>query len=94
MPVPIIITEPAVGEGLGLALVFFHPPEGYSAEQNENLEKEVSVDLPELDPGVEADPGSVAQTKFVLPDVSAVAAGATNNDSWFVGGGHFAEIGS
>jgi len=27
MPVPIVITEPAVGEGLGLAAVFFHPPE-------------------------------------------------------------------
>jgi len=25
MPVPIIITEPAVGEGLGLAALFFHP---------------------------------------------------------------------
>ena len=29
MPVPIIITEPAVGEGLGLAALFFHPPKDY-----------------------------------------------------------------
>jgi len=90
MPVPIIITEPAVGEGLGLALVFFHPPEGYSADQYENLEKEVYEELPDLGSGVDTDSGSGVEKKFVLPDISAVVAGRTNNDSWFVGGGHFA----
>ena len=27
LPVPIIITEPAVGFGLGAAVVYFHPPQ-------------------------------------------------------------------
>ena len=61
LPVPIIITEPAVENGLGLAGVFFHKrPESETR----------------------------AGDKFAKPSVSAVAAGYTGNDSWFVGGGH------
>ena len=63
MPVPIIITEPAVEGGLGLAGVFFHQP------------KE-----DQMKPG---DDG-----KFILPNISVVAAAYTGNDSWMVGGGH------
>lgn len=66
MPVPIVITEPAVGEGLGLAALFFHPPDDYDPDADQSLE----------------------QSEFVLPDVSAVAAGYTRNGTWFVGGGH------
>ena len=76
LPVPIIITEPAVGAGLGLAAVFFHPPEDYDPETEE----------PRI-----AD-GEVSRSKddFILPDVSVAAAAYTENDSWFVGGGHMA----
>ena len=70
MPIPIIITEPAVGAGLGIAAAFFHPPKGYDAE------------------AFEAQEGT--DREFVLPDVSVVAAGYTENDTWFVGGGHMA----
>jgi len=69
MPVPIIITEPAVDAGLGMAALFFHPPEDYSAEEK-------------------VSDGSAEMDEFVLPDITAVAAGITGNDSWFVGGGH------
>lgn len=58
IPVPIIITEPAVGYGVGLAGVYFH-------------------DKPE--------PGA---RKGTPPSVSALAGAATENGTWFVGGGH------
>ena len=61
LPVPIIISDPAVGYGLGLAGAFFHKGDG-----------EVDEDGVPLTP----------------PSVSAVAAAYTDNDSWFVGGGH------
>jgi len=100
MPVPIIITEPAVGEGLGIAAAFFHPPKGYSKEEYEALRakraaqaagdaseepaQDAAVDSPQATAGDE-DRGS-----FVLPDITIVAAAATNNGSWLVGGGHIA----
>ena len=86
MPVPIIITEPAVGEGLGLAALFFHPPEGYTEEQSANAGIKVDEELPDIGPGTGSDP----EADFVLPDVTAVAAAGTNNGTWLVGGGHFA----
>jgi len=81
MPVPIIITEPAVGEGLGAALAFFHPPKDYSKEEyQEELEQ---VDR-------EGNPKGSENDEFVLPNITVVAAAATNNGSWLVGGGHIA----
>jgi hypothetical protein len=64
LPVPIIITEPAVEDGIGLAGLFFHQPK---ADQ--------------MKPGKDG--------KFILPNMSAVGAAYTGNESWFVGGGHF-----
>jgi hypothetical protein len=80
MPVPIVITEPAIGEGLGLVAAFFHPPKGYSKEQYEQAREKAR----------NAPSGEKTNKKFVLPNVTAVAAAGTNNDSWFAGGGHFA----
>ena len=37
MPVPIIITEPAVGAGVGLGAVFFHPPEDYATSESDEF---------------------------------------------------------
>jgi hypothetical protein len=88
MPVPIIITEPAVGEGLGLAALFFHPPEGYSKEQYAKSGLKLDEELPEI--GSESESGAGREKGFVLPDVTAVAAAGTNNGTWLVGGGHFA----
>jgi len=90
MPVPIIITEPAVGEGLGLAALFFHPPEGYTEEEFAKSGLKVDEELPEIGAGIDADSEAGPGTDFVLPDISAVAAAGTNNGTWLVGGGHFA----
>jgi len=56
LPVPVIITEPAIGYGGGLAVVYFHDKLG-------------------------------AQ-KGIPPSVSALVGAATENGTWFVGGGH------
>jgi hypothetical protein len=56
LPVPVIITEPAIGYGGGLAGVYFHDKLG-------------------------------AQ-KGTPPSVSAIVGAATENGTWFVGGGH------
>jgi hypothetical protein len=37
MPVPILITEPAVGAGVGMAAVFFHAPEDYSPSDSDEF---------------------------------------------------------
>ena len=56
LPVPVIITEPAVGYGGGLAGVYFHDKLG--------------------------------ARKGSPPSVSALVGAATENGTWFVGGGH------
>ena len=71
LPMPIIITDPAVDGGLGLVGLFFH-------ETDEQKEKRLEALRTAENGG-----------QFLLtPSVSAVAAGATGNDSWFAGGGH------
>ena len=58
LPVPIMITEPAVGYGAGLGLVYFHD--------------------------------KLADLKGKPPTVSVLAGLATENGTWFLGGGHVA----
>jgi len=65
LPVPIIITEPAVGYGGGLALTFFHG--NFTGDK------------------IKTQSG---QIRRVAPSVSAIAAGKTENGTWFAGGGH------
>lgn len=67
LPVPILITEPALEGGLGMALAFFHKAEG--------------------DPVV---PESDDDRVHLPPSVSFGAGAYTVNDSWLLGGGHFA----
>lgn len=70
LPIPLIITEPAVGFGLGAGLVFFHESKDTKEEkQEEKPDEDEMLSLP--------------------PSISAVVGGYTENDSWFVGGGHF-----
>jgi hypothetical protein len=64
LPVPIIITEPAVENGLGLAGIFFH----------QTKEDQMIAD---------------SSGNLILPNISAIAAVYTGNESWVVGGGHF-----
>jgi len=63
LPVPIIISDPAVGYGLGVAGAYFH-----RRKDGDDLDED----------GVPLN----------TPSVSALAAAYTENDSWFVGGGH------
>ncbi|WP_231625926.1 BamA/TamA family outer membrane protein [Kluyvera genomosp. 1] len=58
LPVPVVITEPAVGYGGGLFGLFLHGK------------------------------GSRENGRYIPPAISAFGGGATQNGSWFVGGGH------
>ncbi len=72
LPVPIIITDPAVEGGLGITGVFFHETE---AEKEKRMQAMRSADQ---------DAGRF----LLPPSVSAGAILGTGNGSWFAGGGH------
>lgn len=72
LPIPIIITEPAVGFGAGVALVFLHDPLSGRVPEGETF-KPQSVD----------DRG-----KLIPPSISAVFGAYTENDTWLAGGAH------
>ena len=76
LPVPIIITDPAVDGGLGVVGVFFQE----SDEQAEQRRKAMK------------DPNSNAGRYLLPPNVSMIAAAGTGNGSWMAGGGHLAFI--
>jgi hypothetical protein len=71
-PVPIIITEPAVGFGLGAALVFLHDPLAGRVPDGETFDPQ-SKD---------------AEGKLIPPSISAVFGMYTENDTWMAGGAH------
>jgi len=64
LPVPVVITEPAVGYGGGLFGLFLHDTEDSRASKNRT------------------------DGRAIPPAVSAFGGGATQNGTWFVGGGH------
>lgn len=72
LPVPIFITEPAVGPGLGVALLYFH--DRFAAE---------GEGASPFDPAPPSESG-----RRHNPSISGVVGAATNNDSWLVGGFH------
>jgi len=72
LPVPIIITDPAVEGGLGMMGLFFHETE---AEKEKRLAAMKKAD-------------SGAARHLLPPSVSVGAVAATGNKSWFAGGGH------
>ena len=71
-PVPIIITEPAVGYGLGAALVFLHDPLAGRVPDGETFDPQ-SKD---------------AEGKLIPPSISALFGMYTENDTWMAGGAH------
>ncbi|MBT8439403.1 MAG: BamA/TamA family outer membrane protein [Gammaproteobacteria bacterium] len=71
-PIPIIITEPAVGVGLGAGLLFLHDPLAGKAADGETFDPQ-NIDH---------------KGRIVPPSVSGVFGAYTENDSWFVGGAH------
>lgn len=72
LPVPIVITDPAVDGGLGMMGLFFHETE---EEKQKRMEAMRSAD-------------KNAGKYLLPPSVSVVAVAGTGNDSWFAGGGH------
>jgi len=74
LPIPIFITEPAIGKGLGLALALFHPvKEGKSNDLK--LATLESID-------------DYSAPRSAPPVVTGVAGAYTESDTWFVGVGH------
>lgn len=71
LPIPILITEPAIGEGLGVALALFHP-----VKQGKLQESQVATPDSLLD---------ASGRREAPPVVTAVAAAYTNSDTWVAG---------
>jgi len=76
LPVPIFLTEPAIGRGLGASLVLIHP-------RRETGTVLTRVDVP--DAGVELSDGQLDP-----PDVTAVFGAYTEDDTWAAGVVHAA----
>jgi hypothetical protein len=74
LPVPIIITEPAVGYGAGAALLFFHPKKNelYQEQVEQNSQEAPEKNKPSLP-----------------PSISGVVGLGTENGTWAAGGFHF-----
>lgn len=72
LPVPIVITDPAVDGGFGLAGLFFHESQEAEAHRRNAMSQA----------------GDNAARHLIPPNVSLLAAAATGNDSKFIGGGH------
>ena len=71
-PVPIIITEPAIGYGLGAALVFLHDPLAGRVPDGETYDPQAKD----------------AEGKLIPPSISALFGMYTENDTWMAGGAH------
>lgn len=76
LPVPIFITEPAIGRGFGASLMFIH---------RRQAERTPMVDLHVPDAGVD-----VADGQRQPPNVTAVFGAVTDSDTWAAGAAHSA----
>jgi hypothetical protein len=77
LPIPIFITEPAIGYGLGAALTYFHRSDGDGSAAS-GVGPAMTMGSTETHHRRQQPP----------PDVTGVAAGYTDKGSWFVGIGH------
>lgn len=73
LPVPIIITDPAVDGGLGMMGLFFHESEEDQAARLKTMQDESN---------------DQASHSLMPPSISAAFGAYTGNDSYFIGGGH------
>jgi hypothetical protein len=82
IPIPIFITEPAIGYGFGAAVGYFHKRKGDDEDRSDNI-------APAYTTGTS--PGSGTGKAFKRPPtISGVAAAYTDNGTWAVGVGHSA----
>jgi len=78
IPLPLFITEPAIGYGLGVALGYFHPRKGETGAEAESITTGTS-------------PGQgTGKEKKRPPTISGIAAAYTDEGTWAVGAGHSA----
>ncbi|AAZ25520.1 BamA/TamA family outer membrane protein [Colwellia psychrerythraea] len=73
LPVPIIITDPAVDGGLGMMGLFFHESEEEQAARLKTMQDESN---------------DRASHSLMPPSISAAFGAYTGNDSYLIGGGH------
>jgi len=73
LPIPIFITEPAIGEGFGLALAYFH--------RNKDLPEETKFASPDS-------LGDASREHAPPPTVTGIMAAYTNNGTAAIGIGH------
>jgi len=74
LPVPLLITEPAVGYGLGVNLMFFH----------QSMDEKIAAQ--QIDTGETVDG---KKKKLLPPSISGAFGFMTENDTWGAGGYHF-----
>jgi len=77
LPIPIFITEPAIGVGLGVALTYFHKRKG-------DTDSEASI------PGAmtTGTPGETTRKRKRPPTITGIAAAYTDSGTWGAGIGH------
>lgn len=79
IPIPIFISEPAIGYGLGAAVGYFHPREG-AADETESVSPAITTGTP---------PRNASDNESKPPPVITGIAGAyTDNGTWGAGIGH------
>jgi hypothetical protein len=74
LPIPIIISEPAIGKGLGVALALFHPVKEGKSDDTRLTSLEAMSDY--------------STPRQAPPVVTGVAGAYTSSESWFGGIGH------
>jgi hypothetical protein len=74
LPIPIFITEPAIGEGLGVAIALFHPVKGESGSAP-RVTTPMSI-------------SQIESERQAPPIVSGVFGAYTNTETWVAGVGH------
>ncbi len=75
LPLPIFITEPAIGEGLGVTLIYFHHEEDAKNAQDRKATTAQNI-------------GKSGQRSKPPPTATAILAAYTNNDTAAAGIGH------
>jgi hypothetical protein len=73
LPIPVFITEPAIGDGLGIALAYFHPKKAVSDQDRVATLETI---------------GNAASEQEPPPTVTGVFGAYTSNDTAAAGAGH------
>lgn len=75
IPIPVVITEPAIGQGLGVGVGYFHPDRAQDAYTPKDIESTGTV-------------RDVSVARNPPPTVTGAFAAVTNNGTWVGGVGH------